>query len=67
MSFDRFHIVEVYYWYLSRNHGGSKGYRKLSKLLKYYKPSPCTTWRTLDPHVKQDVLDLEHRDQGQPA
>lgn len=60
--FDRFHIVEVYYWYLSRNHGGqrSKEYKRLSKLLGYYKPSPVTTWKTLDPHVKQDVLDKEH-------
>jgi hypothetical protein len=42
MYFDRFDICEAWYLALSEYHGGqwSSGYRKLSRLTEYFKPSP---------------------------
>lgn len=40
MTFDRFDIVTAWYHYLTESHGGmgSREYRRLSRLLGYFKP-----------------------------
>ena len=40
MYFDRFDIIDAWYMALSHNHAGqwSDSYRRLCKLLNYYKP-----------------------------
>ena len=40
MYFDRFDIVEAHYLFYSQYHEGqfSDGYRKLSRILSYYRP-----------------------------
>jgi hypothetical protein len=44
--FDRFQIVEAYYIALSLAHEGqgSDKYRRLSKLMGYFKPSPLLSY-----------------------
>jgi hypothetical protein len=43
MYFDRFDICAAYYFYLSETHEGqfSTKYKRLCKLLRYFKPTAC--------------------------
>lgn len=41
MHYDRFDIVDAYYWFLSEYHDGqySRRYARLSKITSYFSPS----------------------------
>lgn len=49
MTFDRFDIAEAYYLFFCHYHegGGSTKYRRLSRMLRYFKPSPLLSLETL--------------------
>lgn len=39
---NRWHILDTYYWWLADHHSGqgSREYRRLSRLSRYYQPGP---------------------------
>jgi hypothetical protein len=49
MFFDRFDIAEAYYLFFCHYHegGASAKYRRLSKMARYFKPSPLLSVATL--------------------
>lgn len=49
MYYDRFDICEAWYLWLCDNHGGqwSPEYRRLSRMLKYFRPRPSLEVDTL--------------------
>ena len=59
---NRFDIAEAYYFYLSENHEGqfSEKYRRLSKLLKWFKPSPLLTRDRLSENAQIILENLEN-------
>ena len=58
--FDRVDICSAWYLWLSENHGGqsSEEYRRLSKLLNYFKPSPMLSFETLEDNAKEIYMDI---------
>lgn len=55
MHFDRFDICEAYYLALSHCHGGqnSREYMRLSRLSRYFKPSPLLSVETLNDNARE--------------
>jgi sarcosine oxidase delta subunit len=60
--FNRFDIAEAYYFYLSENHEGqfSEKYHRLSKLLKWFKPSPTFNRDRLSENAQIILENLEN-------
>lgn len=54
MYFDRYDIVTAYYLFFCDFHEGqfSKKYSRLSKITRYFKPSPNLTLETSNDNVK---------------
>ena len=61
--FDRFDICSAWYLWLSENHEGqfSKEYKRLSKLLSYFKPSLMLSVETLEDNAKDIYMDICER------
>ena len=55
MYFDRFDICEAYYLFLSNYHEGmmSLKYKRLSRVLRYFKPSPLLCVERLSSNGKE--------------
>lgn len=64
MYFDRFDICEAYYLFFSHYHEGqgSEKYRRLSSMLRYFRPSPMMEYETLSGNGKEiyDRLVVKH-------
>ena len=63
MPFNRFDIVESYYLFFVNCHGGqwSTEYKRLSKMLSYFKPSPMLSPANCTEEVKDGFLLLCER------
>jgi hypothetical protein len=55
MYFDRFDIVEAWYLALADCHGGqwSREYARLSRMTRYFKPSPFLSVETLNDNARE--------------
>ena len=55
MYFDSFDICEAWYLWLSFNHGGqgSREYQRLSKMTRYFRPSPFISYDRLSENGKE--------------
>lgn len=55
MHFDRFDIAEAWYLWLSHNHGGqgSLEYARLSRMTRYFSPSPLLSMFSLSPNARE--------------
>jgi len=63
MYFDRFDICEAWYLWLCDNHGGqwSREYKRLSKMTRYFRPSPMLSVETLTDNGRAIFDALEAR------
>jgi hypothetical protein len=66
MYFDRFDICEAYYLYFSDYHTGqwSREYERLSKMSRYFKPSPNLSLETLSENAREIYDALVEKKQG---
>jgi len=57
MYFDRFDIVAAYYFYFINYHTGqwSEEYKRLSKILRYFKP--CPAWHDIS-DVSENAMEI---------
>jgi len=55
MFFDRFDVAEAYYLFFCHYHEGqaSAKYRRLSKMTRYFKPSPLLSVETLNENGRE--------------
>lgn len=62
--FDRFDIVEAYYLFFCHYHEGqaSRKYERLSRMYRYFKPSPMLNMNTLSENAKNIYAELVARD-----
>lgn len=65
MSFDRFDIAEAYYLFFSHYHEGqaSGKYRRLSKMARYFRPSPLLSVETLTENGRQIYEELVQKEE----
>ena len=64
MAWDRFDIVEAYYWYCVDYHGGqwSKEYSRLCRIGGYYSPGPLHKgFISLSNNAKEIYKNLEQK------
>ncbi len=66
MFFDRFDICEAYYLFFSHYHEGqgSKKYHRLSKMSRYFKPSPLLSVETLTENGREIYEALARREEA---
>jgi hypothetical protein len=67
MYWNRFDIVEAYYLYFcDYHHGqGSIEYKRLSKLLGYFKPGPMFNYDSLSDNGKEIYHNIVNREQNE--
>lgn len=69
MFFDRFDIAEAYYLFFCDYHEGqaSDKYRQLSKMTRYFKPSPLLSVETLTENGQEIYAALVQREEARTA
>ncbi len=66
MCFDRFDIAEAYFLFFCFYHegGGSRKYRRLSKMSRYFRPSPTLTVETLTENGREIYEELAAKEEA---
>lgn len=69
MYFDRFDIAEAYYLFFSHYHEGqtSDKYRRLSRMSRYFKPSPMLSVVTLTENGREIYEALAAKEEAMTA
>jgi len=67
MYFDRLDIVEAYYLFFVNFHEGqwSERYRRMCKMLRYFKPGPLFSKRSLSWNAKAIYNNLVQRERSE--
>ena len=69
MFFDRFDIAEAYYLFFCHYHegGGSKKYQRLSRMSRYFRPSPLLSVESLTENGREIYEALSSREEARTA
>jgi hypothetical protein len=69
MFFDRFDVCEAYYLFFAHYHEGqaSEKYRRLSRMARYFKPSPLLSVETLTENGREIYEALVQKEEATTA